>query len=279
MQEDHLSSAVTAVWQRDRRSALPSSSSSALSSAAAVEVRARSVSPEGSAPPLPRTDDGQFMVGDSPAMKSVFERIRRIARTDAPIMITGESGTGKELAAGAIHERSSRGSCPFVAINCAALPVNLIASELFGYEKGAFTGAYARKIGQIEMASGGTLFLDEIGDLPLDLQGYLLRFLQERKIVRVGGHNPINIDARIIAATNTDLPKAVACGLFREDLFYRLNVLTLLMPPLRVRGGDIELMAAFFAVLRLNLVATSLPFRPMLFGRSGHIVGQETYAK
>lgn len=186
------------------------------------------------------------MVGDSPAMKNVFERIRRVARTDAPIMITGESGTGKELAARAIHERSSRGSCPFVAINCAALPANLIASELFGYEKGAFTGAYARKVGQIETASAGTLFLDEIGDLPLDLQGYLLRFLQERKIVRVGGHNPVNVDARIISATNSDVPKAIAGGHFREDLFYRLNVLTLVMPPLRERGGDIELMAAFF---------------------------------
>jgi transcriptional regulator with PAS, ATPase and Fis domain len=186
------------------------------------------------------------MVGDSPAMKNVFELIRRIARTDAPVMITGESGTGKELAARAIHERSSRGSHRFVAINCAALPANLIASELFGYEKGAFTGAYARKIGQIEMANGGTLFLDEIGDLPLDLQGHLLRFLEERKIVRVGGHNPINVDARIVSATNVDLPKAIAGGHFREDLFYRLNVLTLPMPPLRERGSDIELLAAFF---------------------------------
>ena len=186
------------------------------------------------------------MVGDSPAMKNVFELIRRIARTDAPVMITGEIGTGKELAARAIHERSSRAPCPFVAINCAALPANLIASELFGYEKGAFTGAYARKLGQIEMAGDGTLFLDEVGDLPLELQGHLLRFLEERKIVRVGGHNPINVDARIISATNVDLPKAIACGHFREDLFYRLNVLTLLMPPLRARCGDIELMAAFF---------------------------------
>jgi transcriptional regulator with PAS, ATPase and Fis domain len=188
----------------------------------------------------------QFMVGESPAMRTVFEMIRRFARCDAPVLITGETGTGKELVAQAVHERSSRGSGPFIAINCAALPEQLIASELFGYEKGAFTGAFSRRIGQIESANGGTLFLDEIGDLPVELQGHLLRFLQEGKIVRLGGHKPVKIDTRVISATNINLAEAIAAGRFREDLFYRLNVLTLPMPPLRKRGTDIELLARFF---------------------------------
>lgn len=194
------------------------------------------------------------MVGESSAMQSAFEMIRRFARCEAPVLITGETGTGKELVAQAIHERSSRGSGPFVAINCAALPENLIASELFGYEKGAFTGAFSRKIGQIELANNGTLFLDEIGDLPIELQGHLLRFLQEGKIVRLGGQKPLNINARIVSATNVNLPASISAGRFREDLFYRLNVLTLPIPPLRERGPDIELLAQFF----LRVVAREL---------------------
>jgi transcriptional regulator with PAS, ATPase and Fis domain len=186
------------------------------------------------------------MVGESPAMTHVFELIRRFARTDAPVLLSGESGTGKELAARAIHERSARASKPFVAINCAALPATLIASELFGHEKGAFTGAFARKIGQIEAANGGTLFLDEIGDLPIELQGHLLRFLSEGKIVRLGGHQAIGVDVRILSATNVELPIAIGEGKFREDLYYRLNVLNLRMPPLRERASDIELLAVFF---------------------------------
>ncbi len=188
----------------------------------------------------------EFMVGDCLAMKEVFYRIRRFAQCDAPILISGETGTGKELAAQAVHQRSSRSRGPFIAINCAALPASLIASELFGYEKGAFTGAVGRKIGLIEKANDGTLFLDEIGDLPLDLQGHLLRILQEQTITRIGGHLPIPVNARIISASHVQLDEAMSAGIFRHDLFYRLNVLPLHMPALREREGDIELMAAFF---------------------------------
>ena len=190
--------------------------------------------------------DEPFMVGASAQMLTIFENIRKFARCDAPVLVTGESGTGKELAARAIHERSARAAGPFVAINCAALPPTLIASELFGYEKGAFTGANARKIGRIENARNGTLFLDEIGDLSLDLQGHLLRFLQEKVIERVGGNQQIEIDVRVIAATHVDLRQAMKDGRFREDLFYRLNVLTLHMPALRERGDDLILLAKYF---------------------------------
>ncbi len=186
------------------------------------------------------------MVGDSPAMQRLYGAIRKVAATDAPVLVTGESGTGKELAAIAIHERSPRARGPFVPINCAALPTMLIASELFGHEKGAFTGADQRRIGRIQAADRGTVFLDEIGDLPQDLQAHLLRFLQENTIDRVGGQQPIKVDVRVIAATNVPLRKAVSEGRFREDLFFRLNVLTLEMPPLRERGADIDRLAAHF---------------------------------
>jgi transcriptional regulator with PAS, ATPase and Fis domain len=169
--------------------------------------------------------------------------INRFARTEEPILITGESGTGKELAARAIHDRSLRRDGPFLAVNCAAFPATLVASELFGYEKGAFTGAIARTKGQIEHANGGTLFLDEIGDMPVDLQGHLLRFLQDGLIVRVGGREPIRVDVRIVAATNVRLREAIAEGRFREDLYYRLHVLALHLPPLRERREDIPLLA------------------------------------
>jgi transcriptional regulator with PAS, ATPase and Fis domain len=187
-----------------------------------------------------------FMVGNSPAMLEVFEHIRRFAACDVPVLITGESGTGKELVARAIHDRSSRADGPFVALNCAAVPPTLIASELFGYEKGAFTGATARKHGHIEHAHRGTLFLDEIGDMPIDLQGLLLRFLQEGEILRVGGRQPIKVDVRVVAATNVRLREAIAAGKLREDLYYRLNVLTIELPPLRERDGDVEVLAAYF---------------------------------
>ena len=186
------------------------------------------------------------VVGESPAMRNVGELIRRFARSDDPVLITGESGTGKELAARAIHEGSRRHEGPFVAVNCAAIPSNLVASELFGYEKGAFTGANGRTKGQIEHANGGTLFLDEIGDMPVDLQGHLLRFLQDGQIVRVGGRETINVNVRIVAATNVRLREAIAEGRFREDLYYRLNVLTLRLPPLRERREDIEPLARHF---------------------------------
>ncbi len=187
-----------------------------------------------------------YMVGASPSMMRVFDSIRRYAAASAPVLITGESGTGKELVARAIHERSPWKNGPFVAINCGAIPTTLIGSELFGYEKGAFTGASTRKIGRIEAAANGTVFLDEIGDLPLETQVHLLRFLQERTIERIGSCKSITINTRVIAATNINLHEAVAEKRFREDLFYRLNVLTLALPPLRERGNDVRLLTRFF---------------------------------
>lgn len=186
------------------------------------------------------------MVGESPAMQALFAAIRKVASVDAPVLISGESGTGKELAARSIHERSQRAAGPFVAVNCGALPSSLIHSELFGHEKGAFTGAHQRKIGFIEKAQDGTLFLDEMADLPLDLQANLLRFLQEQTIERVGGCEPITVNARIIAASNVNLEQAVAERRFREDLYFRLHVLALTVPPLRERGADVELLAKYF---------------------------------
>jgi transcriptional regulator with PAS, ATPase and Fis domain len=183
------------------------------------------------------------LIGRSAAIRHACEMIARFARTDEPVLITGESGTGKELAAHAIHNRSLRRDGPFLAVNCAAFPSTLVASELFGYEKGAFTGAAARTKGQIEHANGGTLFLDEIGDMAVDLQGHLLRFLQDGRIVRVGGREPIHVDVRIVAATNVRLREAIAEGRFREDLYYRLNILAVHLPPLRERREDIPLLA------------------------------------
>ena len=186
------------------------------------------------------------MVGNSPPMAEVFLAVRKMAITDAPVLITGDSGTGKELAALAIHERSAFCKGPFVAVNCAGIPATLIASELFGHEKGAFTGAHQRQIGRVESAQGGTLFLDEIGDLPPDLQVHLLRFLQQKTIERVGGVRSIKIDTRIIAATHQNVEALIAQGRFREDLYYRLNVLRLRMPPLRERGTDLDLLSTYF---------------------------------
>ena len=183
------------------------------------------------------------MVGSCEAMLSLFRSIRKVAMTDAPVFISGESGTGKELTAVAIHERSTRRDQPFVAINCGAIPAHLLQSELFGYERGAFTGANQRKIGRVEAANGGTLFLDEIGDLPLESQASLLRFLQERKVERLGGHGSTPVDVRIISATHVDMQTAMIEGRFRADLYHRLCVLQLDEPPLRARGKDIELLA------------------------------------
>ncbi len=184
------------------------------------------------------------MLGTSPAMRRVRAELRKItAAHKVPVLISGESGTGKELAALAIHRNSNRSNAPFVAVNCGALPANLIQSELFGHEKGAFTGAVQRGIGRIEAAHGGTIFLDEIGDLPLELQVNLLRFLQEKTIERVGATQSIAIDTHVITATHLDLAREVEQGRFREDLFYRLNVLAVTLPPLRKRQQDIELLA------------------------------------
>jgi DNA-binding NtrC family response regulator len=185
------------------------------------------------------------MVGDSLPIRDLFGKIQKVARSDASVLLTGESGTGKELTACAIHSLSRRSSQPFVAVNCAALPATLIQSELFGHEKGAFTGATSRRIGRLESAAGGTLFLDEISDMPLDQQVNLLRFLEEKSIERVGGNQQIKIDVRIVVATHDSLQHAVDQGGFREDLFYRLNVLELEIPSLRERASDIELLANF----------------------------------
>jgi transcriptional regulator with GAF, ATPase, and Fis domain len=186
------------------------------------------------------------MIGGSPGMRKVFEFIRRVAPTDSTVLIQGESGTGKELVAHAIHRNSSRGDRPFVAINCAAIAETLLESELFGHEKGAFTGAASRKRGKVEVAEGGTLFLDEVGELAPALQAKLLRVLQEREFERLGGTRPIKLDIRLIAASNRSLPEAVKAGTFRNDLYYRLNVVTLTMPALRERREDISLLANHF---------------------------------
>jgi two-component system NtrC family response regulator len=188
-------------------------------------------------------DSFEGLLGSSPSMQTVFESIRKVATTDAPVLILGESGTGKEMTARAIHQRSARKDGPFIAINCSAIPETLIESELFGHEKGAFTGAHVQRKGRIESSSGGTLFLDEIGEIPLPLQVKLLRFLQERCIERVGGRQEIQVDTRVLAATNANLKKGMTDGKFREDLYYRLAVVQIILPPLRERGSDIELLA------------------------------------
>jgi DNA-binding NtrC family response regulator len=181
--------------------------------------------------------------GESPVMQSFFQQLERVIDAELTVLLGGETGTGKELVAQAIHKFSKRSQEPFVAVNCAAIPANLIQAELFGYEKGAFSGATQRKIGSIEAANNGVLFLDEVGDFPIELQANLLRALQERAIIRVGSVTPIPVDFRVIAATHIDLLEAVKAGKFREDLYYRLNVLHLSLPPLRERGSDIQLLA------------------------------------
>jgi two-component system, NtrC family, response regulator len=179
------------------------------------------------------------IIGLSPAMQSVFATVRKVAETDVPVLILGESGTGKELIANAIHKGGARKNGPFVAINCAAIPETLLESELFGYEKGSFSGATSQRRGKFEYAKGGTLFLDEIGDVTPEMQVKLLRFLQEKVVERVGGREAIPVDARVIAATNQDLETAVKSGRFREDLYFRLAVVQLVVPPLRDRGDDV----------------------------------------
>ena len=191
-------------------------------------------------------DAFEGMLGTSAPMRVVFETIRKVATSDAPVLILGESGTGKEMVAKAIHAKSARKDGPFIAINCSAIPETLLESELFGHEKGSFTGAHAQRKGRIESAGGGTLFLDEIGEIPLPLQVKLLRFLQEQTIERVGGRQSIQIDTRVIAATNADLKKGMITGTFREDLFYRLAVVQIILPPLRERENDIRFLAQSF---------------------------------
>lgn len=189
------------------------------------------------------------MIGQCPAMQAVWNMVRRVGPTDVPVLITGESGTGKELVAHAIHRHSERREHPFVAINCGAIPDTLLESELFGHEKGAFTGATQQRKGRIESAAGGTLLLDEIGDIPLGLQVKLLRFLQNRQIQRLGSVQSLTIDTRVLAATHVDLQKAIAQGRFREDLYYRLCVISIPVPPLNQRGSDIALLAKRFVAI------------------------------
>jgi DNA-binding NtrC family response regulator len=195
---------------------------------------------------LPKPDGRVKMIGVSRSLQEVFKRVGRVARTDAPVLIVGESGTGKELVAKALHEYSPRRQQEMITINCGAIPENLLESELFGHEKGSFTGAIARRAGRFEQADGGTLFLDEIGDMPLTIQVKLLRVLQDGTFSRVGANETLTTDVRIIAATHKNLTEEVAAGRFREDLYYRLNVVEILIPPLRQRREDIPLLAEFF---------------------------------
>jgi len=194
---------------------------------------------------IDRSSMFEEIVGSSPALQRVLGQVAKVAKTDSTVLIQGETGTGKELIARAIHRWSSRATRAFIRVNCAAIPQSLIASELFGHEKGAFTGALQRRLGRFEAADGGTIFLDEIGDLPAETQIALLRVLQEREIERVGSSQPVNVDVRVLAATNRDLEAAVERGAFREDLYYRLNVFPIWIPPLRERGDDIPVLVEY----------------------------------
>lgn len=206
----------------------------------------KSTLPGFQAPIVPVPTEGKKIIYRSEVMRQLMKMVERVAPSNATVLVLGESGTGKELIANAIHEKSHRRNKPFVAINCGALRETLLESELFGHEKGAFTGAYARKIGLAEVANGGTLFLDEIGELSPGIQSKLLRFLQEGEIFRVGGKDPIKVDIRLISATNKELDKEVMKGNFREDLFYRINTIVVQSPPLRRRKEDIPVLIEHF---------------------------------
>jgi len=206
-------------------------------------------------------NDSADMIAAAPAMRPVMTLAARVAPSTATVLITGESGTGKEVMARHLHAKSKRAAGPFIALNCAAIPENLLESELFGHEKGAFTGAAARRIGKFEEAAGGTILLDEVSEMAPALQAKLLRTLQEREVVRVGANTPVKVDVRVLATSNRDMPAAVAAGDFREDLYYRLNVITLDLPPLRTRAEDIPALAAHFAVH--YAAVNGLPARPV----------------
>jgi formate hydrogenlyase transcriptional activator len=207
---------------------------------------------------IDRTSMFEEIVGSSKPMRQVLKQVEKVAPSDATVLILGETGTGKELIARALHRRSRRANRAFVRVNCAAIPQSLIASELFGHEKGAFTGALQRRLGRFEAADGGTLFLDEIGELPMETQIALLRVLQEREFERVGSNHPVKVDVRLIAATNRNLAAAVAAGTFRQDLFYRLNVFPIAVPPLRERAEDIPLLVEYFVGRYTNAAGKSI---------------------
>jgi DNA-binding NtrC family response regulator len=208
---------------------------------------------------IPDNASRDAIIGRSKPMQDVYKGIGRVSPTDATVLIRGESGTGKELVARAIYQHSLREKRPFLVVNCVAIPENLLESELFGYEKGAFTGAAHRRIGKIEQANGGTVFLDEIGDMPGTIQAKILRLLQEKSIERLGGRETISVDVRIIAATNRDLERGLAEGRFREDLYYRLKVVTIWLPPLRERRGDIPLLTKYFLSKHSKAVGVDNP--------------------
>jgi formate hydrogenlyase transcriptional activator len=212
----------------------------------------------------PRSNRTDGIVGESSALQSVLQQVKLVAPTDTTVLILGETGTGKELIAHAIHRHSSRASRPFIRVNCAAIPPSLIASELFGHEKGAFTGALQRRQGRFEAANGGTIFLDEIGELPMETQITLLRVIQEREFERVGSTQPISVDVRIVAATNRDLEAAMAAGTFRSDMFYRLNVFPIHVPALRERLDDLPLLLEHLVQRSTNQVGRA--FRTIKMG-------------
>src|SRR5712664_956164 len=212
----------------------------------ALEVARRMREPAVVAETAPDPDVDGAIVGSCPAMSEVYKAIGRVTAQNVPVLITGESGTGKELVARAVYQHSPRGKAPFLALNCAAIPETLLESELFGHEKSAFTGADRRRIGKFEQVSGGTLFLDEIGDMPLPLQAKILRLLQEQSFERVGGNETVQTDVRLIAATHRDLKAWSAEGKFRPDLYYRLGVFTIHLPPLRERGDDLPMLARHY---------------------------------
>ena len=227
---------------------------------------------------IDRSSMFEEIVGASPALQAVLSRVSKVARTDSTVLITGETGTGKELVARAVHKHSTRSERTFVSVNCAAIPQSLLASELFGHEKGAFTGALQRRLGRFELANGGTIFLDEIGELPNETQIALLRVLQEREFERVGGHERIWADVRVIAATNRDLEAAIATGTFRSDLYYRLNVFPVAVPPLRERKEDIPMLVEYFvdryaskAGKKIRRISADLMDRLILYPWPGNI--------
>ncbi len=219
-------------------------------------------------PEAPEREPGEFaipdmLIGRSPAMVEVYKEIGRVARTEMTVLLMGESGTGKEIVARAIHANSARARGPFVTVNMAAISRDLMESELYGHEKGSFTGAVERRPGKFELANGGTLFLDEIGEMPVEMQAKLLRVLQEREVDRVGGTRPLSVDVRIVAATNADLARSVEEGRFRRDLYYRLAVVPIRLPPLREREGDVILLARYF----ISKYGEQLKGRPMALGQ------------